>query len=240
MADLHSPNTGLESKPAPRLTLKDALAEVLEPRGKTIIDVGCGDGAIVRHLARQGANAIGIEVSDAQLARARAKADGQASYSVGSGENLPFADASVDAILYVNSFHHLPANAMPSALQEAVRVLKAGGQLIVIEPIAAGAYFEAISPLGDETEIRAAAYAALLDPPPGLLPEGELAYESVVRLRDAGHFIERIVAPEPARRARLPKVEAELRRRFEALAQSDAEGYFFVTPMRRNLFRKTG
>ncbi len=222
-----------------RLTLKEALAEVLDPQGKTIVDVGCGDGAIVRHLARHGANAIGVEVSDARLARARAKAEGQCTYSVGRGESLPFGDASADAVLYVNSFHHLPADAMEKALLEAARVLKAGGQLIVIEPVAAGNYFEAMRPLEDETEIRATAYAVLMNPPRDLLPEGELIYDSAVRLRDADHFIEAVTAPEPSRRERLPQVEAELRQRFSAFAQRDAQGPYFLAPMRRKLFRKT-
>jgi SAM-dependent methyltransferase len=224
----------------PCLTMKEALADILEPRGKTIIDVGCGDGAIVRHLASLGAAATGIEISDAQLARARAKPAAPESYRVGRGESLPCADESADAVLYMNSFHHLPLNAMANALVEAVRVLKAGGQLIVIEPLAAGAYFEAMRPLEDETEVRAAAYAVLRNPPPGLVPEGVLTYESIVRLRGADHFIETVTAPDPARRERLPQVEAELRRRFQAYANSDAEGLFFISPMRRSHFRKIG
>ena len=224
---------------ASRLTLKEALAEVLDPHGKTIIDIGCGDGAMVRHLARRGANAIGVEVSEAQLARARASAEELGSYSVGRGESLPFGDASAGAVLYVNSFHHVPAEAMERAMAEAARVLEAGGQLIVIEPIAAGAYFEAMRPLEDESEIRAAAYSTLRNPPPGLMPAGELIYDSEVRLRDADRFIEAVTAPDPSRRNRLPQVEAELRRRFDAFAEKVAGGFLFLTPMRRNLFRKT-
>jgi SAM-dependent methyltransferase len=224
----------------PRLTIKEALADVLEPRGRTVIDVGCGDGAIVRHLARLGAIAVGIEISDTQLERARAKAGGPESYSVGRGESLPFPDAMADAVLYMNSFHHLPVDAMAAALREAARVLKPGGQLILIEPIAAGAYFEAMRPIEDETEVRDAAYAALKNAPRDLLPEGELTYESIVRLRDADHFIQAVIAPDPARRQRLPKVETELRRRFQVHMQEDPEGPFFIAPMRRNLFRKSG
>lgn len=224
---------------SPRLTAKEALAEVLQPDGKTIIDVGCGDGAIVRHLARQGAKAIGIEVSDAQLAAAQAKAEaGLGAYGAGSGERLPFGDEMADAILYLNSFHHLPAHAMAAALNEAARVLKAGGRLIVIEPIAAGAYFETMRALEDETEVRAIAYSVLRNPPGSLRPEGEFIYENAIRLRNAGQFIERAVAPDPARRERLPMAEAELRRRFHANAQKDAEGFILVNPMRRSLFRK--
>ena len=131
-------------------------------------------------------------------------------YRVASGENLPFADASADAILYMKSFHHLPLAAMPLALSEAARVLAPQGRLIVIEPLAEGNYFEAMRPIEDETEVRAAAYTALQNPPPPLLPDGELVYDTAVRPRDANHFIEVIIAADPARRERLPRVESEL------------------------------
>ncbi len=224
----------------PRLTLVEALEGVIEPAGKTIIDVGCGDGAIVRHLARLGAHAIGVEVSEGQLERARAQAGKGETYWVASGETLPFADASAGAVLYMKSFHHLPLVAMPLALAEAARVLAPAGRLAVIEPLAEGNYFEAMRPLEDETEVRAAAYAALQMPPADLIPDGELFYDTVVRPRDASHFIEAITAADPARRARLPEVEHELRRRYEALAQHDAGGAFFVAPMRRNVFIRAG
>ncbi len=223
----------------PRFTLFEALAEVFDPAGKHVIDVGCGDGAVVRHLAKLGAEATGIEVSESQLERARAKAGGKGeTYRVASGDSLPFADASVDAVLYMRSFHHLPFAAMPLALREAARVLSPGGRLIAIEPLAEGNYFEAMRPLEDETSVRASAYAALQHPPPELLPDGELVYESVVRHRDASHFIESIIAADPARRERLPKAEAELRRRYEVLAERDADGPFFTAPMRRTVLRR--
>jgi SAM-dependent methyltransferase len=224
----------------PRLTLMEALEEVLEPAGKTIIDVGCGDGAIVRHLARHGAAAIGVEVSEGQLKRAREQAGEGEDYRVASGESLPFADASAGAVLFMKSFHHVPKQLMRAALEEAARVLEPSGQLIAIEPLAEGNYFETMRPLEDETGVRAAAHAILQNPPANLLPEGEFFYETVVRFRDASHFIEAVVAPDPARRERLAAVEAELKRRYEAHAQYDNEGAFFVAPMRRNAFRKAG
>jgi len=75
------------------LTLVEALEGIVEPAGKTVIDVGCGDGTLVRHFARLGARAIGIEVSAGQLERALKQAGEGESYNVASGERLPFADA---------------------------------------------------------------------------------------------------------------------------------------------------
>ena len=191
----------------PRLTLVQALEGVIEPAGKTIVDVGCGDGALVRHFVRLGAHAIGVEVSEGQLERARAQAENGGTYMVASGENLPFADASAGAILYMKSFHHLPVAAMPLALSEAARVLAPGGRLVAIEPLAEGSFFEVTRLIEDETEVRAAAYAALQAPPPSLVPDGEFFYESLVRPRDASHTFEMMTAADPSRANAWPVLE---------------------------------
>ncbi len=222
----------------PRLTLIQALEGAIEPAG-TIVDVGCGDGALVRHFVRLGARAVGIEVSEGQLERARAQAGEGEAYYVASGETLPFADGSANAILYMKSFHHLPVPAMPLALIEAARVLAPGGRLVAIEPLPEGSFFELSRLVEDETEVRAAAYAALSSPPPALFPGGEFFYESLVRVPNAERVLEMMAAVDPARRGRVAQAEAEIRRRYEALAQHDAEGPFFIAPMRRNVFVKT-
>ncbi|WP_448204610.1 class I SAM-dependent methyltransferase [Azospirillum sp. sgz302134] len=223
-----------------RMTLKEALAEVLEPKGRTVVDVGCGDGSLVRHFAAEGARAVGIEIDEGQLARARkAEPVGEESYRVGRGEALPFEDGSVDAVVYSNSFHHLPVAVMSDALAEAARVLSPGGRLVVVEPIAEGPYFEAVRPIEDETEVRAAAFEALRHPPLPLEPVGETVYVTVVRQRDADHFLSHVVAVDPARRERLPAVEAEMRRRFTAGGRVEGDGMTaFDQPMRRTLFRR--
>ena len=224
----------------PRLTQIQALEGVIDPAGKTVVDVGCGDGALVRHLARLGAHAIGIEVSEAQLARARAQAGAAETYRVASAESLPLADGSAGAILYMKSFHHLPLAAMQPALAEAGRVLALAGRLVVIEPLPEGGFFELTRLVEDEIEVRAAAYAALQAPPPALIPGEEFFYEAVARPGNAAEVLEKLAAADPSRRERLAVVEAEVRRCYEALVQHDEEGPFFIAPMRRNVFVRAG
>lgn len=222
------------------MTLKEALADVLDPQGRTVVDVGCGDGALTRHFAGLGARAIGVEISEDQLARARkAEPVAGADYRVGKGEALPLEDGSVDAVVYSNSFHHLPPAVMADALAEAARVLTPGGRLVVVEPIAEGPYFEVFLPIEDETEVRAAAFDTLKHPPLPLEAVDETVYATVVRYRDADHYLGHVVAVDPARRERLPPLEAEVRRRFAANGRIDAEGMTaFDQPMRRMVFRK--
>ncbi len=222
-----------------RLGLLDALAEAVEPRGRTVVDVGCGDGTVARHLTGLGARVTGIEVSDDQLARARAAAPaGDESYRVGTGEALPLEDASADAVVYSKSFHHVPPAAMAPALAEAARVLRPGGRLVVVEPIAEGACFETTRPIEDETAVRAAALDRLRAPPPELEPVEESVFLTTQHHRDADRFLAHAVAVDPARRDRLPLVEDTVRRLFTAKGRPEDGGMAFDQPMRRLVFRR--
>lgn len=121
----------------------EVIRELLPMRGKTILDIGCGDGALTRLFAREGAQATGIDINETQLARARAAEPVPgATYEVGRGEALAVPDASVDAVVYMNSLHHVPQEKIAAALDEAARVLKPGGILLAIEPLPEGAHFE--------------------------------------------------------------------------------------------------
>lgn len=223
----------------PRSTHKAALAALLDLRGKAVADIGCGDGAMVRHLTREGAVATGVEPGAEQLARARAaEPAGGETYHEGRGEALPFADASLDAVLYVNSLHHLPLDAMGPALTEAGRVLRPSGLLVSIEPLAEGTYFAVVRPIEDETLVRAAAYDALRAPPAGLAVERETLYLNTLAFDDFAQVIDRVVAVDPARRERLRSVEAEMHRLYDEGARMEAGKAVFDQPMRLVALRK--
>lgn len=216
---------------------KEMLAEVIAPRDLTIADVGCGDGGMVRHLAREGAHVVGVEPSKRQLAGAQARSRvGDERYALGSGEALPFATASVDAVLYFNSFHHLPAEVMGPALHEAARVLRPGGRLVVVEPLAEGPYFETLRPLEDETAVRALAYEVLKRPPPDMETRQERIYAAPVAFPDVDAFIAKVVAADPRRQERLKGVEDRLKQLFFGNARMDGNRFLFEQPMRMMVF----
>ena len=86
----------------------EVVAEHLEPAGKRILDVGCGDGGRARTMTRQGATVIGLECSPEQLEKARAwEPAGDEVYVEGVGEDLPFEDDSMDAVVHPSfeAFH---------------------------------------------------------------------------------------------------------------------------------------
>jgi SAM-dependent methyltransferase len=147
--------------PYPNRKSADVVREVLPLRGARVLDVGCGDGSLVRLMTKEGAAAIGLEISDRQLARARAETPvGDESYRVGRAETLPFEDHAFDIVAFYNSLHHVPVDSQDEALAESARVLASGGHLFVVEPLAEGPMFELMRPVDDETEVRAAALAA--------------------------------------------------------------------------------
>jgi 2-polyprenyl-6-hydroxyphenyl methylase/3-demethylubiquinone-9 3-methyltransferase len=71
--------------------------------GERVLDVGCGDGNYTVSAAERTGLAIGIDPSEAMLraARQRRHSLGETAYLLGTGENLPFANTSFDAVLIV-------------------------------------------------------------------------------------------------------------------------------------------
>ncbi|MGE5504721.1 MAG: class I SAM-dependent methyltransferase [Actinomycetota bacterium] len=214
----------------------DVIIETIAFAGKRVVDIGCGDGHLARHLARAGATVLGVECSPRQLAKARA-ADPVAGVTVveGVGQALPAADGSMDVAVFFNSLHHIPAEVMDAALAEAARVLVPGGLVYVSEPLPEGAFFEAVRPIDDETEVRAQAQAALTRAVGAgrFTLAQRLTYVHTVAMRDYEGFRERIVSANAEREARFAALDADMRARFARLATRTAEGAFtFDQPMR--------
>lgn len=98
--------------------------EELEGFG-TVLDVGCGDGQISRALASRGAAVTGIDPTERNLEVARERAGGPVYVKAGADE-LPFDDASFDAVVACLVFEHI--DDVDAAIAEVARVLRPGGQ----------------------------------------------------------------------------------------------------------------
>jgi 2-polyprenyl-6-hydroxyphenyl methylase/3-demethylubiquinone-9 3-methyltransferase len=109
---------------------RDVLVKQLkiDPRGKKVLDVGCGGGLLAEEFARLGCQVIGIDPSASSLATARAHAQ-QAGlgidYRVGVGEDLPFADESFEVVYCSDVLEHV--NNPETVISEMARVLKQDG-----------------------------------------------------------------------------------------------------------------
>lgn len=98
-----------------------------------IVDVGCGPGAAVRWAAAAGAQATGIDPSEAmvELARRRSRNLRGVRFEVGDAAELPLDDDSVTIAWAIATYHHWPDQ--QAGLAEIRRVLAPGGRLLIGE-----------------------------------------------------------------------------------------------------------
>lgn len=222
----------------------EMLERLVPPSGRDVVDVGCGGGALVRALSDRGARAIGIEISESQMAGAVEQDDGRgARYLVGRAERLPLDDASADVVVFMRSLHHVPVAELGAALREARRVIRPGGAVYVAEPLAEGDFFELTRIVDDETEVRAAAQAALAEAArAGLERAISVDYDVRLCLTGLPAVRARVVAADPTRAARFDERSAELSAGFERLGEAGERPgeRCFLAPMRADVLRPVG
>jgi ubiquinone/menaquinone biosynthesis C-methylase UbiE len=200
------------------------LERLVSPAGKDVLDVGCGRGALVRELCERGARAIGIEISDAQLAAARERdPDGAARYLVGRAESLPIDDGSVDIVLFMRSLHHVAVDRMPAALKEARRVLRPDGSVYVAEPVPEGEFFELTRLVDDELAVlRAAQQAVSAADDDAFRRVTTLEYAVAGSFADVAAYRALVVSVDPGRARIFDEREPEIAAAFERLGEPGA------------------
>lgn len=219
------PKRIIQTMSLPKRRSTAVLRDYMAIEGQTVLDVGCGKGALVGWLKKYGAFAIGLD-PQAYLLEAPAVA--------GVGDALPFANNSFDVVIFFNSLHHVPNHAMQSALSEAARV--ALELVIVVEPVAEGSHFLTVQPIDDETDVRAAAYQALKSCA-SLEMMSEVHWEIDYIEKDVQELIDAMIRVEPTRHDRVHAMRGELERRFLAYGRKVDNGYAFDQPMRLNALK---
>ena len=94
-----------------------------------VLEVGCGTGHWLLLIAGRGSRVVGLDASRNMLTHARSRAPG-VTLVHGVAEQLPLASAVFGRLFYVNAFHHVRDKRR--ALAEARRVLRAGGQIMIV------------------------------------------------------------------------------------------------------------
>ncbi len=115
-----------------RLSQSFAIASV-EP-GMQVLDLGCGRGEIVRHVARLGAICFGLDYSEAALRLSRHALHGEPGvHDVmrADAKFLPYADGAFDRVLMFDVVEHLHRWELDACLGDVRRILKPGGKIIV-------------------------------------------------------------------------------------------------------------
>ena len=100
-----------------------------------VADLGCGEGYLTIETARWARHVTAVDRSAGVLTRAKALAARRKCTNItwkkGELEKLPIDSQSMDVALFSQALHH--AAEPPHALDEAVRILKPGGRLLILD-----------------------------------------------------------------------------------------------------------
>jgi len=102
-----------------------------------VLDLGCGTGVLTRRIADRldapsGGVSVGIDAAAKMIRVVRKKrASPICRFEVAAAEDLPFENASFDAVVSSLFFHHVPLDLKEKAVAEAWRVLRelSGGEI---------------------------------------------------------------------------------------------------------------
>jgi methionine biosynthesis protein MetW len=105
------------------LATMQAVARLV-PEGSRVLDLGCGDGALLAHLqAERGCSGYGIEIDDANLLACVRRGVNVIQLNLDEGLAI-FGDASFDVVLHIDTLQHLRNTEV--VLQETARVGRIG------------------------------------------------------------------------------------------------------------------
>ena len=111
----------------------EALLRLMPPM--IIADLGAGEGAFALLLAQRATKVIAVDTSAKmiEVGREQALRNGvkNVEYRLGDMEELPIEDGSVDLVFFSQSLHH--ALHPDRAVQEAWRILKPGGRIVILD-----------------------------------------------------------------------------------------------------------
>jgi demethylmenaquinone methyltransferase / 2-methoxy-6-polyprenyl-1,4-benzoquinol methylase len=98
----------------------------------TVLDVATGTGAVARELIKQkGCTVVGLDQSPQMLAEARRRLPEDVTLIDGTADQLPFTDASFDALTFTYLLRYVPDPA--ATLRELVRVIRPGATIAGLE-----------------------------------------------------------------------------------------------------------
>ncbi len=118
--------------------VRQALIDAVKVQPRRILDLGCGTGSTTLLLKQtfQGAEVIGLDLSPYMLVRAEHKAH-NANLDIiwrhGNAQETSFQNGSFDLITASLLFHEIPSVVSQAILRESLRLLVAGGQVLILD-----------------------------------------------------------------------------------------------------------
>lgn len=122
---------GYDSLKAARFVLKHA-----GPLSGRVLEIGTGKGRFLVQLARKVSRVVTVDPDAAEQRFARMNAahaglSRRIRFVVADGADLPFADASFDAVVSLNALHHI--RNLDGVLDEILRVVKPTGTIVLAD-----------------------------------------------------------------------------------------------------------
>lgn len=110
---------------------------VLRSQGREpprVLDIGCGNGALLTALQSRIHSGVGVDVSSRfiAIAQARTRSVPHLRFATLGNSALPFPDHAFDVVISFLSFRYLDWNA---TLPEVLRVLKPGGRMLIVDMV---------------------------------------------------------------------------------------------------------
>ncbi len=103
------------------------IRRYVELEGARVLDIGCGIGTYVKKLSEISGEVYGVDIDAKRVQNGKAKG-----LSVAVSERLPFTDGSFDVVLLNEVIEHVEDDA--ETLQEACRILRPGGHVVIYAP----------------------------------------------------------------------------------------------------------
>ena len=98
-------------------------------QGMEVLEIATGPGLLAKHVAPTAKKMVATDYSDGMIAQAKkGECPSNLTFEVADAMNLPYADASFDAVIIANALHIVPDPG--KVLNEIKRVLRPGGLLI--------------------------------------------------------------------------------------------------------------
>lgn len=113
---------------AKRLFIRTIL-ERFEVKVKRVADLGCGTGGLMKEMEKESSEVVGVDLSEEAVKLARKRG---VSVSVARIEKTGLASSSFDLVLITDVLYHEGIE-IDKAIEEAKRILKNGGQLLITD-----------------------------------------------------------------------------------------------------------
>lgn len=112
--------------------IRHCVMRLAPQKDEKILDIATGTGLTARTISRSGAKVTGTDIASGLLDAARILAEEEGlsiDWQLGDAENLPFDDASFDAV--ASTFGIMFAGNQEAAIAELARVVRPGGRIAI-------------------------------------------------------------------------------------------------------------